>query len=188
VRNRQQRGDRREERRCVDDECPARTAPSDQETAERRPGDAQHQRARDLIEGVRLQEVVALDELGHDRRIRRSEQRLAGTDERNEQEQVPEAQRAGDRERPDRSDRDGLKRIRRQQHAPPLDAVGHCSAEEQEDQLWDRPRDRDERQRGRRAGKLVDLPREGDGVDPVPEQRDGHSAPEQCEIPSAKRS
>ena len=59
--------------------------------------------------------------------------------------------------------------------------------EQQEGDRRDGHRDADQRERGRRVGERVDLPRQRDDEDAVAEERDAHPAPQEPEVPQAQR-
>jgi hypothetical protein len=96
---------------------------------------------------------------------------------------VPELDRAGERE--DADDRDGKSahEVGGDHDPAALDAIRHDSAEQNEEGKRKRPGQADDRERRGRVGEVVDLPGEGDEVDPVADERDGHACPEEGEIP-----
>src|SRR3954466_507702 len=88
--------------------------------------------AHERVERVGLDEVIARDGLGDDRAERRPEERLAGAHERHERDEVPDLQRAGQRQHADgRHDR-GAHEVGGDEDAPAVDAVGDDAARQEE--------------------------------------------------------
>ena len=79
-------------------------------------------------------------------------------------------------------------RVRGDHHPAPVEPVADHTADQQEDDLRQRHRDADDRERGRDVRELVDLPRERHEEDAVADQRRGHPGPQQPEVPMPERS
>ena len=119
---------------------------------------------------------------------RRHEHGAADAVERDEHERVPELERPGDREDAQRRDCRAANRVRQHEHEPPLEAVAHDAAEQDQQHLWRRPGDADERERRRRVRDRVHLPGDRDRVQAVAEEGHGHAGPEQGEVANPERT
>ena len=151
------------------------------------PASLQRDRAHHLVERVRLRQPIGRQQLGHDRVERGREERRSRAVEDDQHDDVPDLERAGEREHRQQPDRDGPHQVCREHDAPAVEPVAGDAADEQEDDRRHGHRDADERHRGRGVGELVDLPRERHEERAVPQQRDAHPAPEQAELAVAQR-
>ena len=98
-------------------------------------------------------------------------------------EHVPELERAGEREDGDHADCQPARDVRGEHQAAAVEAVAHDAAQQQEGERRHGHGDADHRERRRRVGERVDLPRQRDDEDAVSQQRDAHPAPQQPEVP-----
>ena len=185
--DREQRRDRGAERRRVEQERGACTERRHDHAADGGADEPDRERPHEPLQRVRLEDQVVGDEVRDDRGEGRPEQRAADSEDRGEDEEVPQLQLADDCEHTDDSDGKPAQDVGRQQHAAPLQPVGDRSAEQHEGDLRHRQADADDRERGGRVGELVDLPGDRDEVDPVPEQGDREPAPEQAKVADPER-
>ncbi len=100
---------------------------------------------------------------------------------------MPELDGAAEREDAHRSDDRAPYEVGRHHHAPFLHAVAYHSADQQEHKVWNGHCHTHERQRDGRIREFVDLPREGDQEDPVPQERNRHANPQQTEVAPPQR-
>ena len=98
TRHRQDRCSRHREGRRIERERGAHSHGIDQQSADRRPGKAQHRRAHELVERVRLGELLLGQHLRRDRVERRAEERGRGAVAGDERDHVPQLERAGQRQ------------------------------------------------------------------------------------------
>jgi hypothetical protein len=141
------------------------------------------ERTNELIERVRLQEKLTRDDLGHDRRERRAEERVAGPEHSRHHDEVPELDRARQGEDPDDGDGQSPHQVGGDHDSATLDAIGDDPAEQDEDAKRQGPGQTDDREGRGRVREVVDLPGERDEIDPVADERDGHARPEESEVP-----
>ncbi len=142
--------------------------------------------AHELLQGVGLDELLARQDVRHDRRHRGPEERLARRVHDDAGDQVPELQLIGHGEHADQRQDRGADDVGGDHHAPALEVVADHAAAEQEQRHPDRPGQADERERRGHVRQLVDLPRDRDEVDAVADQRDDESAPQQGEVALAQ--
>jgi len=151
--------------------------------ADRGAGQGHHEGADELVERVRLHEHSLRDDLRHCRVERRAEEGVSRPEDDREQEEMPELEHSGERQHGDDGHRERANEVGRDHDPPPVEAVADHPADEQERRHREGPRDADQRKRRRRVGDLVHLPRDGDDVDAVAEERHGRAGPEQRKVP-----
>jgi hypothetical protein len=143
------RGD--DERRRIDDEHRPEGRADARERAGRAHSDDSGHDARQLRQRVRGEEAVGGQELGDERRPRRTEERADRRLDDREGVQEPEPVRSGHGEEPE--DDDGPRQVGRDHHAPPVPALDQHAGEEPDNELGRRDRDRRRRDRPGRAGQ-----------------------------------
>ena len=151
------------------------------------PDERHGERPDELPERVRFDEQLGRDDARHDRRERRSEQRLTHAVDDDQPDEQRDREFAGDGEHADRTDRQESQDVAGDHQVTAVDAVRQHAGTQQQDDLRERPRDPDGRERGGRVRQLVDLPRDGDDVDAVADHRDGHPDPQPREIADRER-
>ena len=179
---------RDDERSRVEQEDGADADGVHQQAAEGRPHELHGEGPYEPVDRVRLHEQVLGDEVRDGGTECGRKQGVACPVESREGVEVPELERARDREHAHRADRDGTDDVREDHHAAAVETVGDHAAEEQEDDHRGRPGEADEGERGRAVGQLVDLPGHGDDEDAVADERHGHPRPQKAEVADRERT
>ena len=96
----------------------------DDEAAERRAREARGRLLDDLLQRVGLDEVLGRHDVGHDRAEGRAEERLADAHERGEHDEVPDLDRARDRQHAHPDERGGAHEVGEDQDPAAVRAVG----------------------------------------------------------------
>jgi hypothetical protein len=121
-----------QERAGVDEEGAAGAGQRHDQAAERRADQPRARLPHELIERVGLHQVLGGHDVGHERAEGGTEERLAGPEQRDEADEVPDLERPRERERADGEQHAGADEVGADQHAPALDAIADDAAGEQE--------------------------------------------------------
>ena len=177
---------RNRERGCVDRERDARPH-GHEHPAQRRPREAESDRPHELVERVRGGQIGRREKIGHDGVERRHEERTRSAVDGHYSHELPEPKRAGEREQRENGDSRRPDGVCGEHDSPPVEAVAHDPARNEEEDGRHGHSDADECQRCRRVPEGVRLPGNRDQEDPVAEERDRHPGPQDAEVPVAQR-
>ena len=149
-------------------------------------GDLHH----DRVERDRVRQVLARDEVGHERLPRGQIERAGGGAARRQHVDRPQAREAPERHRGQDDGEAGHDRLRDEHQAPPVERVGRDAAEEREP---DDRHDADEPDQAEReravivGGEQRDVPQNRGRLHEVAGERNEEPEPEQAEVPMLER-
>ena len=166
----------------VREEAPPLADDGDEDAGHRR---ADHARAVEHrgVEGDGVHQIVALDHLDDEGLPRRHVEGVDDAEERGQDDDVPLVDAPGQRERRQDERQDHRARLRDDDDAAAVDAVGHVAAERRDEEDRDLPGEADRAEEERGVGEAVDQPRLRHRLHPRADEGNELAAEEETEVP-----